>query len=95
LRTDATNLFYSKHVKDVETFRCAQQHDRQSVPAHKTRIFNRKRIPAAVTRRAIKTISSSLWGVAWGCPESCMTLHDTEARPNLHFLSFPALSSDL
>src|ERR1051326_204820 len=32
----------------------------------------------------------AIWALARACPENCMTLHDAEARPNLHFLSSPA-----
>ena len=40
--------------------------------------------------RAIKTISGGAGARAHTCPENCMTLHDAEARPNLHSLSSPA-----
>ena len=34
--------------------------------------------------------SGAIWALARTFPENCMTLHDAEARPNLHFLSSPA-----
>src|SRR5436190_14839082 len=36
--------------------------------------------------------SGAIWALARTFPENCMTMHDAEARPNLHFLSFPVQS---
>ena len=36
--------------------------------------------------------SGAIGALARTFPENCMTMHDAEARPNLHFLSFPVQS---
>ena len=52
---------------------------------------NRKRIPATCASSGqSKTILAALVLAHAPVQKNCMTLHDAEARPNLHFLSSPA-----
>src|SRR5262249_5150847 len=36
--------------------------------------------------------SGAIWSLVRACQENCITLHDAEARPNVHFLSSPVQS---
>ena len=54
---------------------------------------NRKRIPATrASSGQSKRFLAALVLAHAPVHKNCMTLHDAEARPNLHFLSFPVQS---